>query len=190
MGTAAGFTQIIDTHCQVIAALKDLAGQIEALADRMLACLEAGGKILWMGNGGSAADSQHLAAELVVRYRRNRRALPSIALTTDTSILTAHANDFGFDGVFARQIEALARPGDMVMAISTSGNSPNILLGIEAARRMDAYTVGWTGATGGRLLELADETLRVPSEVTARIQEAQIMIGHYLCEVIEDRLVV
>lgn len=190
MRTASRFTHIIDIHCQVIVALKDLAGQIDALAARMLTCLETGGKILWMGNGGSAADSQHMAAELVVRYRRNRRALPSIALTTDTSILTAHANDFGFDTVFARQIEALARPGDMVMAISTSGNSPNILLGVEAARQIGAYTVGWTGAAGGGLMELADETLRVPSEVTARIQEAHILIGHYVCEVIEDRLAI
>lgn len=190
MGAALGFARIIDTHCQIMVALKGLTGQIDTLATRMLTCLESGGKILWMGNGGSAADSQHLAAELVVRYRKNRRALPSLALTTDTSILTAHANDFGFDSVFARQIEALARPSDMVMAISTSGNSPNILLGVEAARQVGAYTVGWTGVAGGRLKELADETLRVPSEVTARIQEAHILIGHYICEVIEDRLTI
>ncbi len=181
------FEQTLSAHAEVIRGLTPLAPQLETLVTRLADCLDVGGKILWFGNGGSAADSQHLAAELVVRYRANRRALASIALTTDTSILTAHANDFGFETVFARQLEALARPGDVAMAISTSGDSPNVLAGAQAARALGVYCVGWTGARGGKLAELADECLRVPSGVTARIQEAHILIGHWLCEALEQR---
>lgn len=182
------FAATLAAHAEVIAGLLPLAAQLDALAARMRATLDAGGRIFWLGNGGSAADSQHLAAELVVRYKANRRALASIALTTDTSILTAHANDFGFETVYARQLEALARPGDLVMAISTSGTSPNILAAARTARALGCWCVGWTGQSGGTLVELADECLRVPSNVTARIQEAHILIGHWLCERIEAGL--
>ncbi len=182
------FAATLAAHAGVISGLMPLAAQLEALAARMRTTLDAGGRIFWLGNGGSAADSQHLAAELVVRYRYDRRALASIALTTDTSILTAHANDFGFETVFSRQLEALARPGDLVMAISTSGTSPNVLAAARSARALGCWCVGWTGQSGGTLAELADECLRVPSTVTARIQEAHILIGHWLCERIEAGL--
>lgn len=178
--------QGIREHQSVIADLHTLMPQIEQFAGRMQLCLAQGGKILWMGNGGSAADSQHLAAEIVVRYQTERRGLPSIALTTDTSILTATGNDFGFDFVYSRQIEALCNAKDMVVGISTSGNSPNILRGIEAAREVGAYTVGMTGNKGGKLNDLCDLTIAVPSPVTARIQEAHILIGHILCELLDQ----
>lgn len=182
------FAGTLAAHAEVIAGLAAFDARLERLIERMRATLAAGGRIFWAGNGGSAADCQHLAAELVVRYRLNRRALASIALTTDTSILTAHANDFGFETVFARQLEALGRPGDLLMAISTSGTSPNILAVAQAARSLGVYCVGWTGASGGSLIELADECLCVPSNVTARIQEAHILIGHWLCERLETTL--
>jgi D-sedoheptulose 7-phosphate isomerase len=178
--------QAIREHQAVIAELHTLMPQIEQFAGRMQLCLAQGGKILWMGNGGSAADSQHLAAEIVVRYQTERRGLPSIALTTDTSILTAAGNDFGFDFVYSRQIEALCSARDMVVGISTSGNSPNILRGIEAAREVGAYTVGMTGNQGGKLNDLCDLTIAVPSPTTARIQEAHILIGHILCELLDQ----
>lgn len=181
------FITTLAAHHEVIERLAPLAPQLDALVDRLQACLAGGGKVLWLGNGGSAADCQHLAAELVVRYKANRRALASLALTTDTSVLTAHSNDFGFETVFARQLEALARPGDVVMALSTSGTSPNVLAAAETARRLGVYCVGWTGAGGGRLAGIADETLRAPSDVTARIQEAHMLIGHWLCEALEAR---
>lgn len=177
-----------EEHRRVIAALDALIPVIAAVGRRMAESLRAGGKLLWMGNGGSAADSQHLAAELVGRFERERRALPAIALTTDSSVLTAVANDYGFETVFARQIQALCRPGDVVVGLSTSGNSPNVLAGIEAARALGAYTVGMTGREGGRLQSLADACLRVPSARTARIQEAHILIGHVLCDWIEASL--
>lgn len=148
--------------------------------------LARGGKILWMGNGGSAADSQHLAAEFVGRYVKERRGLPSIALTTDTSILTSVGNDYGYDYVFARQIEALCTDKDLVVGISTSGNSSNVLRAMEAAKAIGATTVGWTGEGGGKLASICDMMLAIPSKVTARIQEAHILIGHILCELIDD----
>jgi len=172
-------------HQAVIRQLDALIPQIELVAGRMARTVASGGKILWLGNGGSAADSQHLAAELVGRFARERLALPSIALTTDTSILTALGNDYGFEQVFARQIMALCRPEDLVVAISTSGNSPNVLGAVRAAVALGAYTVGLTGAGGGQLRELVHACLAVPSNVTARVQEAHILIGHMLCECVE-----
>jgi D-sedoheptulose 7-phosphate isomerase len=151
-----------------------------------LASLKAGGKIIFFGNGGSAADAQHLAAELVVRYRTNRKALAALALTTDTSILTACANDFTFDDIYVRQIEALARPGDVAIGISTSGKSPNVLKALRTAKEMGVYTVGFTGRDGGDMPGVCDVALIVPSDVTARIQEMHILIGHTLCDVIEQ----
>jgi D-sedoheptulose 7-phosphate isomerase len=137
-----------------------------------------------MGNGGSAADSQHLAAELVGRFARERRGLASMALTTDTSILTALANDYCFDHVFSRQIEALCFPQDMVVAISTSGNSKNVLLGVSAAKKIGACTVGLSGESG-KLAEMVDMCISVPTHTTARIQEAHILVGHILCDSVE-----
>ncbi len=175
----------ISAHQTVIAQLEGLAPQIETFSQKMVEYLSSGGKIVWMGNGGSAADSQHLAAEIVVRYQTERRGLASIALTTDTSILTAAGNDYGFEHVFARQVEALCRANDLVVGISTSGNSPNVLRAIEAAKLLGAYTVGMTGSNGGKLAELCDLTIAVPSTVTARVQEAHILIGHMLCEMLD-----
>jgi len=172
-------------HQSVIAQLEPLVPAIHSLGDRMRHCLKAGGKILLMGNGGSAADSQHIAAEIVGRYKRERKGLPAIALTTDTSILTSVGNDYGFEHVYSRQVEALCGERDIVIGISTSGNSANVVAGIEAARRIGAYTVAFTGSGGGRLGTLCDLTLAMPSADTPRIQEAHILIGHILCELAE-----
>jgi D-sedoheptulose 7-phosphate isomerase len=152
------------------------------------AAVRAGGKLLLFGNGGSAADAQHIAAELVIRYHTDRPAIAAIALTTDTSSLTAGGNDLGFEAVFARQVDALARPGDVVLGISTSGKSPNVLAGLAQARRRDARTIGLTSGDGGRMAEFCDAVVAVPSTVTARIQEMHILIGHMLCKALERRL--
>ncbi|MHC1725850.1 MAG: D-sedoheptulose 7-phosphate isomerase [Syntrophobacteraceae bacterium] len=160
---------------------------IVQIAGRLSDCMEDGGKVLLFGNGGSAADAQHLAAELIGRFQRERRALPALALTTDTSILTAIANDKGQEYIFSRQIEALAAPKDAVIAISTSGKSPNILNGLKAARAKGSFLVGLTGKDGAALAEMCDLCLMVPSRVTARIQEAHITVGHILCDLVESR---
>ena len=147
-----------------------------------------GGKLLFFGNGGSAADAQHIAAELVVRYKSDRKAIAAIALTTDTSTLTACGNDLGFDALFERQIEALGRPGDVAIGISTSGKSPNLLRGLRQARSAGLKTVGLVGGTGGEMGATCDSMIIVPSAVTARIQEMHITIGHMLCLALESRL--
>ena len=175
---------VIDEHLSIVAQVKHLAPTIAQAATKMIAVLRGGGKVLWMGNGGSAADSQHLAAELVGRFARERRGLASMALTTDTSILTALANDYCFDRVFTRQIEALCLPQDMVVAISTSGNSKNVLLGVSAAKKIGAYTVALSGENG-KLAELVHMCISVPTHNTARVQEAHILIGHILCDSVE-----
>jgi len=164
------------------------APQIEAVARRMAHVLQQGGKVLFFGNGGSAADAQHLAAEFVNRFLRDRHALAAVALTTDSSALTSIGNDLGFDQVFARQVEALGQPGDVVVAISTSGNSPNVLRGVEAARRQGCATVGLTGGSGGLLAAAADEVFVVPSAETPRVQETHIKLGHALCALVEEIL--
>ncbi len=163
--------------------------RIEAVARRMAEVLRRGGKLLFFGNGGSAADAQHLAAEFVNRFLRDRGAFAAIALTTDTSALTSIGNDLGFDQVFSRQVEALGRPGDLVLAISTSGNSPNVLRAVEAARRLGCVTVGLTGGSGGRLAKAVDEVFVVPSAETPRIQETHITLGHALCALVDELLV-
>lgn len=150
--------------------------------------LSQGNKLLFFGNGGSAADAQHLAAEFSVRYKANRRALSAIALTTDTSTLTAIGNDFGFDHLFSRQIEALGRAGDIAIGISTSGKSPNIIKALQEARRLGLVTVGLTGGTGGNLPENVDILLNVPSTTVARIQEMHITLGQMLCGALEHQL--
>jgi D-sedoheptulose 7-phosphate isomerase len=147
-----------------------------------------GGKLLFFGNGGSAADAQHIAAELVIRYKKDRKAIAAIALTTDSSTLTACGNDMGFDALFERQIEALGRPGDVAIGISTSGKSPNVLRGLRQARNCGLKTVGLAGGTGGEMGAACDAMIVVPSPVTARIQEMHITIGHMLCVALETRL--
>lgn len=181
------FQGALTRHNQLFARLGELEASVMRLADQIETALRGEGKVLFFGNGGSAADSQHLAAEFVVRYKTNRRALPALALTVDTSILTAHANDFGFATVYARQIEALCRPSDVVIGISTSGDSENIVEGIRAAAAIGATTWAWTGESGGRLRDIAPEILRVPSTETARIQEAHIFVGHWICEEMDRR---
>ncbi len=150
--------------------------------------LAKGNKVLVMGNGGSAADAQHLAAELVGRFLRERRALPAIALTTDTSILTAVGNDYGFDQVFSRQVEALAVPGDVIIGISTSGNSANVLKALHAARNADCRTIGLLGRDGGSISGLVDLALVIPVQETPHIQEAHVTIIHVLCDLVERQL--
>ena len=162
---------------------------VEAVAERMADRLRAGAKILACGNGGSAADAQHFAAELVNRFLLERRPYAALALTTDSSILTSIANDYRYEEVFSKQVEALGRPGDILLAISTSGNAPNACLAAEAAKKAGVWTVALTGGTGGRLAALADETLCVTtSRTTARIQEAHEMMIHAICQLVEERL--
>ncbi|MEA2450311.1 MAG: D-sedoheptulose 7-phosphate isomerase [Thermoleophilaceae bacterium] len=166
----------------------ELCALVADVAGAIAESLRRGGKLVLFGNGGSAADAQHIAAELVGRYLRDRAALPALALTDNSSILTAVANDYGYDHVFKRQVEAVCRAGDVALALSTSGDSPNVVAGVEAARTAGARTVGLTGAGGGHLLELCDVCIRVPSDDTPRIQEAHALIGHVLCEIVEDEL--
>lgn len=173
-------------HQTLIAQLDPLVPAIQMIGERLRTCLQNGGKILLMGNGGSAADCQHIAAEIVGRYKRERKGLPAIALTTDSSILTSVGNDYGFNHIFSRQVEALCNEGDIVIGISTSGNSANVVAGIETARDAGALTVGLTGSGGGRLADLCDVTLAMPSGDTPRVQEAHILIGHILCDLIES----
>ena len=149
--------------------------------------LDQGGKILIFGNGGSAADSQHIAAEFIGRFQKERKSLPAIALTTDTSILTALGNDYGYDIVFARQIEGLGNKGDVAFGISTSGNSKNVIQGIKKAKQMGLKTISLTGCGGGALAKLTDISLIVPSDKTARIQESHICIAHTICELVEEQ---
>jgi D-sedoheptulose 7-phosphate isomerase len=165
-----------------------LLDAIEMAAKALVVCYQNGGKVLLCGNGGSAADAQHLAGELVGRFQRERRAVPAIALSTDTSILTALGNDYGYDYTFARQVEAWAQPGDVLVAISTSGNSSNVLAAVEAARQRGAVTIGLTGKDGGQLAGACDIPITVPSDDTPRIQEAHITIGHILCGLLEATL--
>lgn len=179
----------LEEHARVAQQLREsFAAAIEDAARRVVACYRAGGKVLIMGNGGSASDAQHFAAELVGRYRRERRALPALALTTDTSILTAVSNDYSFADVFRRQIEAHVREGDVVFGLSTSGNSENVCRALELARQRRAVTIVLTGGSGGRMTELADLALVAPSPETPRIQEAHIAIIHILCDLVETEL--
>jgi D-sedoheptulose 7-phosphate isomerase len=159
---------------------------IEDLARMLCRAFASGNKLLIFGNGGSAADAQHIAAELVGRFRRERDPLPAVALTTDSSVLTCVANDYGYDQVFARQVRALGRPGDIAIGISTSGNSPSVLHAMSAAHEMGLTTVAFTGGDGGKLGSLAKIHLNVPHRLTDRVQEVHIMIGHILCQLVED----
>ena len=185
LNLAGVFIDALSDHVSTIRQLADQQDAFERAAILISDALLRGNKILWCGNGGSAADSQHLAAELVGRFRHPRAPLASVALTTDASILTAVANDFGYDRVFERQVEALGEPGDVVIGISTSGNSRNVCCALEKARQLKAATVAMTGKNGGRLATVADVCIRVPSTDSARIQEAHILCGHILCEWVE-----
>jgi D-sedoheptulose 7-phosphate isomerase len=182
------FAQAYAEHASVFQQVSELGPITSAIAAKMLDVLLAGGKVLWCGNGGSAADAQHLAAELVGRFQRERKGSASIALTTDSSVLTSIANDYGFAAIFRRQVEALGRPGDMLVGISTSGNSENVCLALEEARRFGLYTVAMTGGSGGRMAALADSLLCVPSNSTARVQEAHIFCGHVMCDLVESSM--
>lgn len=159
---------------------------LQKVCDLALAVYQSGGKLLIAGNGGSAADAQHIAGELVSRLFFDRPALPALALTTDTSILTAIGNDYGYEKIFSRQIEGNGKSGDLFLAISTSGNSPNILKAMTVARSMKIHTVGLTGASGGKMATECDLCLKIPSTVTPRIQEVHILIGHLLCAFVEQ----
>jgi D-sedoheptulose 7-phosphate isomerase len=179
------FDRAIAEHLTVVGSLRDQQPLLQRIAEEMTSAILAGKKVLWCGNGGSAADSQHLAAELMGRFRRERCALPSIALTTDTSILTAIGNDYGYERVFQRQVEALCTKGDVLVGISTSGSSKNVCAALGTARQMGAYTIAFTGQGGGAMGAVADVTLSIASKDTARIQEAHILCGHMLCDWVE-----
>jgi D-sedoheptulose 7-phosphate isomerase len=165
-----------------------LAPDVANIASIAAGALERGGKLLFCGNGGSAADAQHLATEYVVRFRRQRRALCALALTTDTSLLTAAANDLGFEQVFARQVEALARPGDVLFLHTTSGESPNLLAAARVARQHGVTTVGMLARGGGSLRALVDHAVVIPTDVGAHAQELHLAIGHVICDLVETRL--
>lgn len=166
--------------------LERCAADIAKAAEQVLATFQRGGKVLLIGNGGSAADALHIASEWVGRYVGERAALPALALTANPSELTAVANDYGYERVFVRGVEAHGRTGDLVIALSTSGNSASVLAGVEAARARGLFTIGLTGKGGGQLAGIVDLAVRVPSDETPRIQEAHIAIGHALCEVVDD----
>ncbi len=182
--------ETISDHLEVVSSLNQACGEVlEVLVQRTEAALRAGGKICFFGNGGSAADAQHLATEFVVRYSRQRSALASIAFTTDTSILTAGGNDLGFETIFSRQVEALCGPDDVVVGISTSGSSANVLAGLAAAQKLGALSVLFTGRPGGaaaKAIGQVDLVLAAPSDDTARIQECHLLAGHILCDLVEE----
>jgi D-sedoheptulose 7-phosphate isomerase len=177
--------QAVEDHLEVVRQLIEQRELIESIAGRISKAILAGGKVLWCGNGGSAADCQHLAAEFVGRFRRERRGLASVSLTTDSSILTSIGNDYGYDEIFRRQVEALCTSRDVVVGISTSGNSQNVCAALKEARKMGAFTVSFTGLTGGELAMIANVAVKAASKDTARIQEAHILVGHLLCDWVE-----
>jgi len=183
------FETNIREHQKLISTISTLLTEsLESCGRQIARSLSSGGTLFWCGNGGSAADSQHLAAELVGRFKKDRKALRSIALTTDTSILTCVANDYSYEDIFSRQLEALAREGDVLVAISTSGNSENVLRALRVAKELEVKTIALLGKDGGQAKALADQAITIPSDSTARIQEAHILIGHILCDLIEQEL--
>lgn len=179
-------SQLQDHRKLMVQIENELSATIASLAQRLIETFQIGNKLLIMGNGGSAADAQHFAGEIVSRFRIERPGLPAIALSTDTSILTAIGNDYGFERVFSRQVEALAAPGDAVIGISTSGNSPNVYCALEVARQAGCSTIGLLGKDGGTIKELCDIPLIMPSHDTPRVQEGHITIIHILCDLIEQ----
>lgn len=183
------YSKCLNEHLAVFALMSGLRREVVMAAGWLAEAIRNGGKILVCGNGGSAADAQHLAAELVGRFQRERGALPAIALTTDTSIITAVGNDYGFHAIFERQTDGLALPGDVLVGISTSGNSENVLRAVECARRKQIRTVGLLGGDGGAIAAAVELALTVPSRVTAHVQEAHIFILHAICAMIETAIV-
>jgi D-sedoheptulose 7-phosphate isomerase len=179
-------SDIFKDHIDLINKVEKNSDLILKAASKLTSILKNGNKILFMGNGGSAADSQHLAAELIGRFQKERDSIPAIALTTDTSILTAIGNDYSFNDIFKRQVQGLANAGDAVFGLSTSGNSQNVIEAFNEAKRKNAFTIALTGKDGGKIKNIADLNIIIPSDITARIQEAHILIGHILCELIEE----
>jgi len=179
-------SEILDEHLSASRALADVLPRVEEVAELLASCFERGGRLYVFGNGGSAAEAQHLAAELVGRFHRDRRPLPAMALSTDTSALTCIGNDYAFDDVFARQVRALVRAGDVVVGISTSGRSPNVVRGLSAASELEAITVALTGHSAADLEPFARHVLAMPSASTSRIQELHLLVIHMLCERIDD----
>jgi D-sedoheptulose 7-phosphate isomerase len=177
-----------DEHLELLALIREQHYLIEDIAASWCSAIKAGCKLMLCGNGGSAADSQHIAAELVGRFKKNRAALPAIALTTDTSALTAIGNDFGFEYVFSRQVQALGLPNDILVMFSTSGNSENLVQAAGAAASRGCQTLAILGGDGGRLSKVVHKSIIVPSRNTARVQEMHILIGHILCEIVENEL--
>jgi D-sedoheptulose 7-phosphate isomerase len=179
---------IWEEHLEIARALPRLIKEVSAAVDKIYGSLAAGGQLLLAGNGGSAADAQHIAAELTGRFLRERQPIRAIALHGNSSALTAIGNDYGYEHVFARELSAHARPGDVLLALSTSGNSLNVLKAIEMACKLGVAVIGLTGDSGGNMRELCDLCIRIPSKSTARIQEMHITIGHAICEILEERL--
>ncbi|MBD8935732.1 MAG: D-sedoheptulose 7-phosphate isomerase [Anaeroglobus sp.] len=177
--------QRLENHFKVVQDMKKVMPEVASAGLRVRTALEKGRKILICGNGGSAADSQHMAAEFVGRFVKERQSLPALALTVDTSLLTAVGNDYGFDCVFSRQVEGLGQEGDVLISISTSGNSANVVKAVKTAKEKGLFVIGMTGENGGILAKESDLCLAVPSQVTARIQEMHIMIIHMICEIAE-----
>lgn len=179
------FKSSLEMHLEAFNTLYNMQEVVENASIEIDKCVKKGGTVYWMGNGGSAADAQHYAAELMVRYKLNRKPIKSIALTTDTSLITAHSNDFEFETVFSRQVEALASSDDVFIGISTSGNSENIKLAMQTAKHKNCLTIGMLGNDGGQISKLVDISLIVANSVTANIQECHLIIGHYICDFIE-----
>lgn len=173
-------------HLKAVDSLDSIRAEIEVVATKLKQCSKENGVIYWLGNGGSAADAQHYAAELMVRYTRNRKPIASVALTTDTSLLTAHSNDYEYSTVFSRQVDALVREGDVVVGISTSGNSENVMLAMREANKKGAVTVGLLGKDGGQIAAVVDYPIIVGCDITAHIQECHLIIGHYWCDAVES----
>lgn len=184
---AQSFADAARTYAE-LAADANMQSSMEAVVELVVQALAKGNKLLFAGNGGSAADCQHMAGEFVSRFMFDRNPLPALALTTDTSILTAIANDYGYEQAFSRQVQGLAKAGDVLFAYSTSGNSPNIVKALQVARELQVATVGLTGASKGRMAPYCDQLLRVPSSCVPRIQEGHLLMGHTICELVEHRV--
>ena len=184
---AQSFADAARTYAELAADIS-IQTSLEAVVELVVQALAKGNKLLFAGNGGSAADCQHMAGEFVSRFMFDRNPLPAVALTTDTSILTAIANDYGYEQAFSRQVQGLAKPGDVLFAYSTSGNSPNIVKALQVARELQVVTVGLTGASEGSMPPYCDQLLRVPSSCVPRIQEGHLLMGHTICEMVEQRV--
>jgi D-sedoheptulose 7-phosphate isomerase len=179
---------VLGEHQEVISGLADQAAALHSIVEVIAECVRGGHRVYTLGNGGSAADAQHIACELLGRFKRQRRSLPVVALSTDSSTITAIANDLGYEQVFARQLEGLLQPGDVVWALSTSGDSPNVLEALRVAAERGATTVGFTGQTGGKMAGLCRHLLRAPHTSSDRVQEAHLLAYHYVCECVEAAL--